>query len=83
MSVQNVVGYEPRYSGPNKSGVCKCGHSWDKHHLGMVMRQEYVDATGEIYIPQECEAFGFNEMGGLDVAGNYHCDRYIDMLDGK
>jgi hypothetical protein len=75
---------EPRYSGPNRSGVCVCGHSWDRHHLGMVMRQEYVDATGEGYIPQECEAFGFNEAGGLmPVNGEWihHCSGYRDMME--
>lgn len=57
--------YTARYSGPNRSGVCVCGHSWEKHHLSCVMNREYAEATGESYVPQECEAFGFNERGGL------------------
>ena len=72
---------EPRYSGPGKSGVCKCGHSWDEHHLGIVLNMEYYEATREGYVPQECEHYGFNESGGL-MPGPYgwvhHCTRYED-----
>jgi hypothetical protein len=46
--------YKPRYSGPNRTGICKCGHSWEDHHLGCVMNKEYGDATQEAYVPQEC-----------------------------
>ena len=74
------MGRQPRYSGPKCSGICVCGHSWEEHHLGIVLRQEYVDETGEGYIPQECEYFGFNEMGGLDAEGNDHCSHYQDSL---
>lgn len=73
-----------RYSGPNRSGICVCGHSWEQHHLGMVVRLGSVlteDGVREGYIPQECEAFGFNEMGGLDEDGNVHCFGYRDTLD--
>ena len=70
--------YTAKYSGPNRTGVCICGHSWDRHHLGCVARQEYVDQTGEYYIPQECEEYGHNEMGGLDAAGKDHCFGYVD-----
>lgn len=70
--------YEPRYSGPNRSGICICGHSWESHHLGIVMNSEYAEATNEAYVPQECEFFGFNEMGGLDAEGNKHCSSYKD-----
>ena len=69
---------KPRYSGPNRSGMCKCGHHWQDHHLGMVVKQEYIDATNEYYIPQECGVFGFNEMGGLDENGDPHCYGYVD-----
>lgn len=73
--------YKPRYSGSNRSGICVCGHKWDRHHLGIVMKIEYIEETGEGYIPQECEAFGCNEMGGLDKDGNVHCFGYKDTLD--
>ena len=79
-----VEEYEARYSGPNRSGTCICGHSWEHHHLGLVMRQSYVDATGEGYIPGECLHYGFNEEGGLmpdPEGGPYwvnHCHGYID-----
>ena len=74
----DLMPWEARYSGPGKSGICEFGHPWDEHHLGMVMRQEYVDDTNEIYIPDECEHFGSNESGGLDADGNDHCHRYKD-----
>jgi len=73
--------WEPRYSGPNRSGICKCGHSWEEHHLGVVMNQDYSKQTGEAYVPQECEHFGFNEVGGLEyVDGKWidHCQDYRD-----
>lgn len=76
--------YQARYSGPNRSGICICGCSWEKHHLGIVMRQEYVKATGEGYIPQECCAFGSNETGGMKYENNEwtnHCSSYRDTLD--
>ena len=68
------------YTGPNRSGVCVCGHSWERHHLGLVMRigAEKTDGGDENYVPQECEAFGCNEMGGLDSNGDVHCFGYRD-----
>jgi hypothetical protein len=73
---------KPRYSGPNRSGICKCGHSWDDHHLCCVMNEDYSDQTREAYIPQECEFYGFNETGGLDDDGNSHCFGYVDSMEG-
>ncbi len=70
-----------RYSGPHRSGICICGHSWEVHHLGMVMNLAYIDETGEGYIPQECEFYGANEMGGLDAEGEPHCGQYRDELE--
>lgn len=67
-----------RYSGPDRTGICKCGHLWDDHHLGVVMNSEYFEATHEAYVPQECEFFGFNEMGGLNADGSDHCHGYED-----
>ena len=68
------------YSGPDRSGICVCGHSWQDHHLCMVMRQDAVMTDGgeENYIPCECEVFGSNEDGGLDAEGNAHCHGYKD-----
>lgn len=68
----------PRYSGPECSGICVCGHSWTEHHLGVVMNEVWLQATGEQFIPEECEHFGFNERGGLDAEGNNHCQYYQD-----
>ena len=67
-----------RYSGPGRTGICVCGHSWEDHHLGFVMNPGYFAATKEGYVPQECEFYGCNEMGGLDKHGNPHCDGYKD-----
>jgi hypothetical protein len=71
------------YSGPNRSGVCICGHKWDDHHLGVVIRPDAMETDGDVerFVPQECEYFGSDEMGGLDDEGNPHCSRYRDTLD--
>jgi len=74
---------EPRYSGPNRTGICVCGHSWKEHHLGIVMNTEYYEATNEGYVPEECEHFGFNETGGLDRNDVVHCSGYLDRGDKK
>jgi hypothetical protein len=73
--------YQPRYSGPNRSGLCLCTHRWDDHHLGCVMNAEYYEQTGEAYVPEECEFHGFNETGGLGPNGEPHCGQYRDTLD--
>lgn len=54
--------------------------------MSLVMRQEYVDQTKEGYIPDECTAFGFNEVGGMkyDIETQEwadHCHGYKDTLD--
>ena len=74
---------QPKYSGPNKSGVCICGCKWDEHHMMLVMRQEYIDETGEAYILGACEAYGFNEVEGKkynEETGFWeqHCSGYKD-----
>lgn len=74
--------YEPRYSGPNRTGICVCGCRWDDHHLGIVMNQAYYEATKESYVPQECEAFGFHEASGMKhESGEWvdHCQGYRDQ----
>ena len=75
-----------RYSGPNRSGVCVCGHKWDRHHLGIIANIAYLwteDAGPEGYLPQECEHYGFNEMGGCDAEGNVHCFGYKDSMEAQ
>ena len=67
-----------RYSGIGRTGICVCGHPWGEHHLGIVMNGDFFEATGESYVPQECEHFGFDEFGGLDREGKPHCSRYRD-----
>jgi hypothetical protein len=49
----------------------------------MVMNLEYYEVTHESYIPCECCAFGFNEVGGMkynEATGEWedHCHGYID-----
>jgi hypothetical protein len=81
--------YLPIYSGPNRSGICKCGHRWDEHHLGVVARQEYIEQTGECYIPHECEHYSCNEYGGYmpvkqpdgTTEWEYHCGSYRDSKE--
>ncbi len=83
---ENVVRRDARYSGIGKSGICVCGCKWDDHHLGMVMRLgSYLTKQGvyEGYIPQECDAFGCNETGGMkfnDETEQWenHCYSYQD-----
>jgi hypothetical protein len=58
--------YEAKYSGPGKSGVCRCGHSWEDHHTSAVMSYSYLCDTHEYYIPEECEEEGCE------------CERYED-----
>jgi hypothetical protein len=73
-----------KYSGENRTGICVCGHSWEVHHLGIVMNLEYIEQTKESYLPQECEAFGFNEAGGMMfVDGEWidHCHQYRDTYE--
>src|SRR6266478_3944 len=78
-TMQPRIKNEPRYSGPKNSGICICGHSWEDHHLGIVMNEDYFNDTGEYYFPEECEVYGFNKTGGLDSEGNDHCGRYNDI----
>lgn len=78
--------YKPIYSGPGKTGICKCGCSWEEHHLCIVASKAYRDATGEGYIPDECCAFGFNETGGMKYNPETqewedHCSGYRDSGD--
>jgi hypothetical protein len=75
--------YRQRYSGPGATGICLCGCAWDEHHLGMVMNVEYMKATGEAYVPDECDAYGFNEVGGMKYNTETkewedHCHGYRD-----
>jgi hypothetical protein len=84
MKGEGMEDWKPRYSGPDRSGICICGHRWDDHHLGVVMNLPYYEKTGEEYVPQECEYFGFNEMGGMENKdGKWieHCGRYRDSLE--
>ncbi len=74
---------KPRYSGPDRSGICVCGHPWHEHHLGCVAQIGYFEATKEAYIPDECCHYGFNEDGGLDAEGNVHCFGYRDEREAS
>ncbi len=69
--------WHPRYSGPNRSGICVCGHTWDTHHLGCVLNVDYAKATGEAYVPQECEE---DQFEGYVPPGGCACGHYKDSL---
>jgi hypothetical protein len=48
------------------------------------MNVDYAEQTGESYVPQECDAFGFNEVGGMKyVNGEWvdHCHGYRDSYE--
>lgn len=66
------------------SGICKCGHSWEDHHLGAIINANTIKEMQEkfpkhpYWIPQECEFFGCNEDGGKDEHGEEHCYNYVD-----
>jgi len=77
------VPYQPRYSGPHRSGTCRCGHHWTDHHLCCVMNEEYLAQTGEAWIACECEAHGWNETGGLGPNGEDHCFGYVDSRSSE
>jgi hypothetical protein len=62
------------------SGVCMCGHSYEDHHLGVVLDPKAYAVTG-LHLPQECEFFGSNEDGGLDENSEDHCIQYVDRDD--
>jgi Icc-related predicted phosphoesterase len=63
------------------SGVCICGHSYEDHHLGI--RQDDHPADWPPYVPQECEYYGCNELGGRGPDGEPHCGHYIDKDDPR
>ena len=69
--------YKPQFI----SGMCRCGHPFDDHHLGMILNEDIfkqLPAGHPPYYAQECEAYGCNETGGLGPDGEPHCGHYID-----
>jgi hypothetical protein len=70
------------------TGMCKCGHSWEDHHLGVIVNADVIQSIRSkyqdhpLFIPQECEYYGCNEMGGYDTDGNDHCHGYEDKVAG-
>jgi hypothetical protein len=81
--MEDIMTYQRRYSGPGRTGVCICGCSWEAHHLSIVMLKDYFDATQEHYIPEECDNYGFSEVGGMKYSEETkkwedHCHNYKD-----
>lgn len=83
---------------PNKikpviiSGMCRCGHSWERHHLSLIVKKTYMDKLLEVapnhpgYIPDECCFYGNNEVGGMKYneeteEWEVHCYGYVDIED--
>jgi hypothetical protein len=73
------------------SGICKCGHSWEDHHLSLPMSQRsYLLCEGlgqPPVIPGACEYYGSGEHEGkmpLNTKGEdyqewiEHCSGYRD-----
>jgi len=71
------------------SGVCKCGCSWENHHLSMIINPDSWAELQRIapdhppYFPDECCNYGSNETGGLKYnektkIWEEHCLRYVD-----
>lgn len=83
------------------SGICKCGCSWEDHHLTLIMNRNAIIAIKlyyeanfpdkvwdnvngyPLYVPEECEHFGFNELGGKKYnpethRWEEHCNQYED-----
>lgn len=61
------------------SGICRCGCSWEDHHLGAILNSDAYKALPEgypPYIPQECDRYGWNEYGGKKY--NKDTDEYED-----
>ena len=75
--------WTPRYSGPGQTGICRCGHSADDHHGGIVMNEEYFRQTGESRVPGACEFYSCNEGEGLGPDGEPHCFEYVDAGEGQ
>lgn len=77
------MAHAARYSGPGRTGVCVCGHAWDDHHLGMIMREEYLrprsNGVVEAYLPQECEV---DQFEGMVREGGCDCQGYRDSAQG-
>lgn len=66
------------YSGPGKSGICKCGHSWKIHHLCIKVNPEAIEESHEGYLPGPCLYYGSNECEGYGPNGEDHCWGYED-----
>ncbi len=53
-------------SGPNRSGICVCGHGWQEHHLGIKVS---VIGYALIYVDgnpvQSCVCSARDGRGGL------------------
>jgi hypothetical protein len=72
------------------SGICKCGHSYEEHHLSFIMNAEYWEKLRAIApdhppcVPGECCFYGSNEVGGKRYnkeTGDWedHCHRYEEI----
>ena len=76
------------YSGPGRTGVCKCGHRWEDHFLEVTQNEDYYQETSEMYIPLQCQFYepdGMRHNEKPDVYGNdawiMHCNCYIDSSE--
>jgi hypothetical protein len=72
--------YPPQYF----SGICRCAHAFEDHHLGFILNEDVLrdlPAGHPPYRAQECEYYDCNEGGGMGPDGYDHCHRYVDRDD--
>jgi hypothetical protein len=55
--------------------MCRCGHTWEEHHHGVVMNKEYFDFPLTIMgcIAQECEHNQTNGKWYLNKGEKKYC----------
>ena len=78
-----MLRFSLRHSNPKPivySGMCLCGHSVSSHHCCCVMDPYAAKVLGDV-VPDECNHFGSNELGGLDEAGELHCAGFVDQTN--
>jgi hypothetical protein len=66
------------------SGVCRCGHAFDEHHLGAIVNEDCLAQLPHGHPPyraQECEYYDCNEGGGMGPDGCDHCHSYVGRDD--
>jgi hypothetical protein len=80
MTIDPPLPYPPQYF----SGICRCGHAFEDHHLGLILNEDVLrdlPTAHPRYRAQECEYYDCNEGGGMGPDGHDHCHHYVDRDD--